>query len=478
MIGLESKNYRQAIIKKINPKFKKSFQIPLSAQNITSNNISNIPPEGIIINSPGIYTFTNNIDWNPNSDESTAITINGNNITLDLNGKKLNCLGNKLLTMGILSILSENNSIKNGNISNFNIYSIGGYLSKNINISNLTLCSLTNKDISNNPISSLFIECDTVKICKTTIKDINALGTGISGIVFFETNNTIISNSYIKNFKNNSGGCSGIVHILSNNAEISNTKIENFKTGTLPNPESPGHTCIGIVPTAVDNININKCTIRNMNGSCDDAHGISLFIAKNAEVSNCLIENIKDGIGGKGAKSTGIEVYGIKDQDSNIIICDCTARNISAINPGDKQCAGFSAAGNNIQFIRCKAENVKVYNENMIEDITIGLGTGFGWAADVRDEFIYPAVNTMTKYCTAKNCQVGFDQFYYQNSDWCNVKSICNGIDVLNLNCSQRILYCDECSECPQGPTYKTIQNIASNNYINKIVVIYCNQSC
>lgn len=97
MIGLESKNYRQAIIKKINPKFKKSFQIPLSAQNISSNNISNIPPEGIIINSPGIYTFTNNIDWNPNSDESTAITINGNNITLDLNGKKLNCLGNKLL---------------------------------------------------------------------------------------------------------------------------------------------------------------------------------------------------------------------------------------------------------------------------------------------------------------------------------------------------------------------------------------------
>jgi hypothetical protein len=190
-------------------------------------------------------------------------------------------------------------------------------------------------------------------------------------------------------------------------------------------------------------------------------------------VKNCKVFSVLDGAGPAqtGAKATGIEVYG-----SDVTVSHCAVNYISAINPQDKQCTGFSCAqGSNIKFLHCKAENVKVYNEFGIEDTSKGYGTGFGWAPDPR--IVEPAVDVLYKDCTAKYCQVGFDSWFHINSLWKNIYSKDNGIAILNLgDTAQRTLSCDPCSECGctfpgcyPNPLTITITNVASNNVFKDV---------
>jgi hypothetical protein len=130
---------------------------------------------------------------------------------------------------------------------------------------------------------------------------------------------------------------------------------------------------------------------------------MSMFVVKNAVIDNVCGKNVLDGKGGIGAKATGIEIYGWTDINdttqtittirppANIIVKNCHVENITAINPGDKQAAGFSVAGSNIIFENCTAKNVNVFNENGKQDMNTGLGCGFGFAPDIRDIYTYPA---------------------------------------------------------------------------------------
>lgn len=223
---------------------------------------------------------------------------------------------------------------------------------------------------------------------------------------------------------------------------------------------------------------VEKCKISDIKGSCDDAHGMSLFVVSDATVRNVIVQNVSDGRGGRGAKATGIEVYGlVNNQDSNILIEGCKVKNISATSPGDLQAAGFSVAGKGITFSKCKADNVRVNGVNPVDPTSPGYGIGFGWAPDIRPEYTYTALEVKIENCTAANSQVGFDTFYFQNSTWTNIKSIKNDVDVKEESTDViRTLYCDQCSECPDAPQASPdnwysevpVQNIASGNTIDK----------
>jgi hypothetical protein len=196
---------------------------------------------------------------------------------------------------------------------------------------------------------------------------------------------------------------------------------------------------------------------------------MSIFICDEAVINKCQVTNVLDGAGPAqiGAKATGIEVYA-----SNVKVSECYVNNISAINPEDKQATGFSCAlCTNVEFIKCTAENVNVYDENGNQNSCLGYGTGFGWAPDPRPEFIGAATHVHYKHCTAKDCQVGFDAWYHIDSVWEHIHSINNGISVLNMIPSQRTYTCDACSECGcqqtgcyPSPHTVTLDNIASNN--------------
>jgi len=253
----------------------------------------------------------------------------------------------------------------------------------------------------------------------------------------------------------------------------------------FPNPFWPygtGATATAEVSTAVEqkgsanDILVEQCNISDITGSCDDAHGISLFVVSDATVSDVTVENVTDGRGGRGAKATGIEVYGlVNNQPSNILVENCKVRDISAISPGDLQAAGYSVAGKGVTFKNCEASNVTVSGANPVDPTSPGYGIGFGWAPDIREQYQYPALEARIENCTASKCQVGFDTFYFQDSILSNIKSFENDVDIKEESTDVvRWLYCDKCSECPLSPEESPenwfaevpVQNIASGNTI------------
>ena len=177
-----------------------------------------------------------------------------------------------------------------------------------------------------------------------------------------------------------------------------------------------------------------------------------------------------------GAKATGIEVYA-----SGVEVIKCSVKNIKAINPQDRQAAGFSCAQCfGVKFIKCKSENVLVVDQNNNPTTAIGYGVGFGWAPDPRPQFIVPAVDILYKDCSAKNCQVGFDSWFHIDSIWDDITSKCNEIPVLNKDQPPRTITCNPCSECPctnppECITSVTINNIAQNNSFYDVHVKECN---
>lgn len=280
--------------------------------------------------------------------------------------------------------------------------------------------------------------------------------------------------------------------VIDSNGELQSVKVLNPGSGytkapdvkIVSNPLWPygtGAEAAAEVSTAVEqgsasDIFVEQCQISDIAGSCDDAHGISLFVVSDATVRGVTVENVTDGRGGRGAKATGIEVYGlVNNQPSNILVENCKVSDISAISPGDLQAAGFSVAGKGVTFRNCEAYNVTVSGANPVDPTSPGYGIGFGWAPDIRPEYTYPALEAVIEDCTASECQVGFDTFYFQDSTLYNIKSFENDVDIKEESIDVvRVFYCDKCSECPDSPEESEenwfkkvpVQNIASRNTI------------
>lgn len=441
--------------------------------------ITEIPPSGITLNSPGIYVFGNDITWSP-AGNGQAILIESKDVTLDLRGYKLKSETNAFYTTGIVALLSENLTIKNGTIENMAYRGIDCTACSNIVIKHITVDGLNieNTVIYTVPVGILVTASSTAFVSKCKVKNIDVKTGSCAAIQMTGTTDSKIWDCHVSNLLNRDGACTGIGHLLCDVADVKSCVLEGIKSEFIDNLNTAGHTAIGLIPFISTNLKLRDCKISNVTGCCDDAHGISVFECTNAEVKNCKVFSVLDGAGPQltGAKATGIEVYG-----SDVEVNNCSVQYISAINPQDKQATGFSVAqGSRIQFIDCHAKNVKVYNEQGIEDLSKGFGTGFGWAPDPR--IVEPAVNVLYKNCSAKYCQVGFDSWFHIDSTWKNIYSKCNGIDILNLDDSaQRTLSCDACSECGctfigcyPNPFTITITNIARNNTFRHVKTKSC----
>jgi hypothetical protein len=418
--------------------------------------IKTIPPSGIIIFAPGIYIFGNDIEYQGNT---TAITIIGSDITLDMNGYKL--INRAKGDIGILASLGENITIINGKIINFGMASLISILNSNIDIDNLAVCKLTNDDISLSSFGILCVASKRISLFEIYVNNVIVKAMALSAMAFVDCSEITIANSKLKNLANKSGVCSGISFMGCLGGTIDNVHVENLTTDTIANEHAPGHTAIGFVPYQSSSLTFTNCSGKNITGGCDDAHFMSLYWVKDCKAQSCVGEDIVDGVSGKGAKATGIEVYADNGvENANIEIVDCQMRNIKAINPGDRQAAGYSVAGSGVTFRNCTAENIKVY-KGIYK--TGGIGVGFGWAPDIREVNIFPAKNVLYDKCLSRDCQSGFDMFNHQNSIWKECQAIkCD--TIISSHVEEKVFYCDKCSECPQGPTYVTVTNVESNN--------------
>jgi len=433
--------------------------------------IERIPPSGIVINESGTYVFEKNLAWNPISD-GAAITIQANDVILDLQGHTLKSSITSFKTIGILAIESENLKIVNGKIQNMGLSGIQCNLCIGPSIRKIVVDGLNLNDTAEFivPTGILTTACINVTIDRCTVKNIHVKTASSAGIQLTGTLTSKVTNCKVKNLLNKDGACSGIGHLLCVDALVKSCKLNKIQTQFIDNLNTEGHTAIGLIPFLSTNITIQECSISNVVGCCDDAHGMSVFICSNAIVEKCKVSNVLDGAGPahKGAKATGIEIYA-----NDVSISDCFVENIFAINPEDKQATGFSCAqSTGVTFLRCTAENVQVFNEHLEQSPSLGFGTGFGWAPDPRPSLLLPAINVLYQDCTAKHCQVGFDSWFHIDSVWDHITSIDNKIAVLNQgDDAQRTLSCDPCSECGchqigcfPTPYTVTVSNVARNN--------------
>lgn len=432
--------------------------------------ITSIPDSGLVINSPGKYVFNTNLLWNPSGD-GQAISIQADNVVLDLRGYQLTSVTTQFNTIGILATSSENLTIKNGTIANMGLGGIKCDQCANVVIKDIVVdgLNLENTAVYTVPVGILVTSSLNAEIKKCAVKNIDVKTGSTAAIQLTETLSSKVSECTVFNLLNRDGACTGIGHLLCDLAEVKECKLDRIKSEFIDNLNTEGHTAIGIVPVGTTNLKIKKCAVSNVTGCCDDAHGMSIFECVGAKIKKCKVKNVLDGEGAAhtGAKATGIEVYA-----SGVEVIECSVKNISAINPQDKQATGFSCAQCiGVAFIKCKAENVNVYDENGNQNSSLGYGTGFGWAPDPRPEFIVPAIEILYSHCTAKKCQVGFDTWFHIDSLWDHIFSDKNVIPILNLVSSQRTLSCNACSECgctAEGcypePITVTIDNVAQNN--------------
>lgn len=444
------------------------------------NDIVEIPSNGIVINTPGTYHIRKDLIWNP-SGAGQAILITASNVSLDLHDNKIRSETTSFATIGIVAEGVANLKIKNGVIENMGLGGIKCEGCENIMIRGITVDGLNMNNTAQYtvPVGILITGSAIAVVKNCTVQNINVETGSLAAIQMTNTISSKISHCTISNILNRDGACTGIGHLLSDYAVVKSCTVDNLKSEFINNLNTEGHTAIGIVPVVSANLLIENCKVTNIIGCCDDAHGISIFECIGAVVKSCKVYNVIDGLGAaqSGAKATGIEVYG-----SGVKVIKCAVKNISAINPQDKQAAGFSCAQSvGVKFIQCRAENVTVVDENGNQNPALGYGVGFGWAPDPRPEFIFPAVDTLYKKCKAKNCQVGFDSWYHINSLWDDIESKCNQIPILNNNQPPRTLSCNPCSECGcletgcyPTPITITLNNVAANNVFLNVDIINC----
>lgn len=419
----------------------------------TNRQISSIPPQGIVISSPGNYSFANDIQWQGTT--CSAITIDADNVTLNMNGRSLFVNDNTTnKTIGIRIIGSRKNvTVTNGVISGVNYYGISAEAVTDLSISKVSVKNMNSYDVSTKDLTpcGFFVEDATVFTLANCIVDGAAVTTAsYAGIQIVNSKNGNVSDCSVNNIVNNDGGAQGFSYLSSLGIKTSRCSASNLQTYFKGMTDTTGHTSIGFVPIFCTNLEYDGCNATNIKGCCDDAHGMSVFLDSDVTVNNFTAKNIEDGNFITGAKATGVEVYGL-----DITIRNSTVDGIISYVPQDLQSTGFSACGVGIKFDNCVAKNVSVKNIQGQPDTTKGFGTGFGWAPDPRYPFRdIPAIEVIYSNCTAISCQLGFDTWNHQMSSWQNNVAIGCNKPVMFEPGSQRTLSMDKCSESPGGDPF------------------------
>ncbi len=418
----------------------------------SSNEISIIPDEGLIINKPGIYTITQDINWTPNTEACSAIRIACDNVILDMNGCCISAQmkdSNKKIS-GIIIKNGEsirNITILNGKIKDMCISGISASFASNLTIDKLVIEGLSlMESIGGSPsMAGIMVDhSSNINIYNCSITNIIVKAGSSAGIQLLYSNSGIISACSIDSIHNNAGSAQGYSYMYCEGITTLNCKVSNLESKFSSTDVAVGHTVIGFIAIMCKGLIYDTCTSTDFKGCCDDCHGMSIFLVMNVLVSNFYACDITDGIPSGGAKATGLEIYGVSVKVSNSLV-----RNIKAINPKDKQSAGFSAAGMGINFSDCIAENVTLTDSNGMQSEALGYAVGFGWAPDPRPVLnTLPALNVSYLRCISNDCEVAFDTWNHVNSFWTDIDTGNCLQKILVQPGAKRYLSADKCSEC------------------------------
>lgn len=440
----------------------------------TEKLITEIPPEGIIIDKPGTYTFAppaheplgspNKLTWSPDTDMAAAITIVSSDVVLDLDSGNLaaHIQDSSQHLVGIFVFGASNVTIKNGALTNMCLYGIQAELVEQLTIENINISGLeySNKNIRGASPAGIQVNlAKSVCISDCQLQYFYVSADSCSGIQLLNTLTGTVENCTASNLYNYAGMVTGFCYAKSSGISTVKCHADGVQSHFGGNIRTGGHTVLGFLPVLCYNLEFDNCSAKNITGSCDDCHGMSVFINAVVKVNNFHADGVTDGVTqfNTGAKATGLEVYGVDVQITN-----CTVNNIRAINPQNKLSTGFSVWGAGMSLSHCTASNVSVSNDIKDQNILIGTGTGFGWAPDPRLTHT-GAIDVTYDNCKAINCQVGFDTWNHIDSKWITPSYQNCAINILVEPGGVRTVYGAPCTEC-NPPVTITINNRAKNN--------------
>lgn len=446
---------------------------PQKGQSPQDGNVipSKIPTSGIIITSPGTYSFAGNVTWQAGATAGSAITIASSDVVLDMAGFNLEATvpDNSQFIAGITiagssNVPVSNVTIRNGTLANMCFYGICAEYAENLAIESVIVSGMMFNNLDRRDLCPAGIHVDhglTVQITDCAVQYLYVTADSSAGIQILNTVGGTVHGCRTSDFTNYDGSVQGFSYLVSSDITTSNCTARGFQSHFKANIQTPGHTVLGFIPVFCIDLVYRDCTATDMVGCCDDCHGMSVFLVALVSVTGFTAKGVVDGVAQShsGAKATGLEVYG-----ALVSVEDCSAERITAINPQDRQAAGFSAWGAGITFSRCTATDVTVIDENGNSHPGLGYGTGFGWAPDPRSMFRgVPALRVEYEDCRARDCQVGFDTWNHVESTWKNVSHTNCGIDILVEPGGTRTLSGNPCSEC-NPPISIVLTNMARGN--------------
>ena len=432
--------------------------------------ITEIPPEGILIHEPGNYIValsnasSSTLKWSPTSDVAAAITIVANNVTLDFGGHILDTdiQDSSQHLVGIFVFGASNVCIKNGTLTNVGLYGIQAELVSSLSIEQISISGLEYRNLKIRGAAPAGIRVNMasdVSITGCALQYFYTSADSCSGLMLLKTIGGAVENCTSSDIYNYAGEVDGFGYAMCSGIKTTNCHAKQIQSHFGGNIRTGGHTVLGFLPTLCDSLSFDDCSAKQIIGSCDDCHGMSVFIDTNVTVSHFVADQVTDGVTqfNSGAKATGLEIYG-----TNIQVSNSTVSNIKAINPQDRLSTGFSVWGANIRLIDCHAYNVSVRNDLANPDIYLGTGTGFGWAPDPR-LYHTGATNVVYENCSAKNCQVAFDTWNHIRGQWNNPSYENCAINILVEPGGTRTVYGKPCTEC--NPAVEiSVKNQAKHN--------------
>lgn len=424
------------------------------AQTARSAAIRDVPANGLTITSPGRYALASDVHWRAPSPNCAAVTVLSSNVVLDLGGHTLlvDALqrGVVAIAVGDGRVPLHNVTVGNGVVAGGTLYGVAAALVDGLVLSGLHAEGLTPADAAAVPAAVFIAACDGANITGCTAERVHGVANSLNAFHVRLSAGVTFEDCSVSGVHNDAGGCVGFGASACDELHYRRCVAEQLSTGNLLPPGSMGHTCIGFLPFLCTQTRVVHCAARHVAGSCDDAHGISVFVCPaRVLVADCVFEDVSTGFGvtGTGAKSTGAEVM----VSSDVHVARCTARRIAARRPQDGQCAGFSTgmtAG--VSFTDCAASDVRCVGMGTGSKNGPG-GVGFGWAPDPRAMFIGPSEHTAYTRCTAEACDVGFDLFNHVAPQLksCSARHV-RVKEVSGPPFEERVLTCDVCSECPK----------------------------
>lgn len=438
------------------------------------NLITEIPPEGIIIEKPGTYTFASSaqsapgsaktITWSPDTDVAAAITIVCDNVTLDFGGGNLaaNIQDSAQHLVGVFVFGASDVTVKNGALTNMCLYGIQAELVENLSIENIHISGMEYRNTTIRGACPTGIQVNMAKnvsISDCLLQYFYMSADSCSGIQLINTLTGTVENCTTSHLYNYAGVVEGFSYIKSSGVVTRHCRAETLQSHFGGNIRTGGHTVLGFLPVLSYNLEFDHCSSEGITGSCDDCHGMSVFINANVKVNHFQANRVTDGVTqfNTGAKATGLEIYGV-----DVCVTDSSVSNIRAINPQDKLSTGFSVWGAGIRLSNCTASNVSVSNDLEDQHVLMGTGTGFGWAPDPR-LYHTGAIGVIYENCEAVNCQVGFDTWNHVDSEWINPAYQNCAINILVEPGGVRQVFGAPCTEC-NPPVAITVKNQAKNN--------------